>query len=48
MGGGSYIIGNEQNIQVIDEVLGNSAPQPPPKGNLYAPGCIVGSNGNWK
>jgi LCP family protein required for cell wall assembly len=48
LGGGSYIIGNEQNIQVIYEVLGDSAPQPPPKGNLYAPGCIVGANGNWK
>jgi len=48
IGGGSYIVGNEENIKVIDEVLGNSAPQPPPKGNLYAPGCIVGANGNWK
>jgi LCP family protein required for cell wall assembly len=47
IGGGDYIIGNEQNIQVIDEVLGRSAPQPPPKGSLYAPGCIVG-NGSWK
>jgi LCP family protein required for cell wall assembly len=47
IGGGDYIIGNEQNIQVIDEVLGQSAPQPPPKGSLYAPGCIVG-NGSWK
>jgi LCP family protein required for cell wall assembly len=48
IGGGSYIVGNEENIKVIDEVLGNSAPQPPPKGNLFAPGCIVGANGNWK
>jgi len=47
IGGGSYIVGNEQNIQVIDEVLGQSAPQRPPKGSLYAPGCIVG-NGSWK
>jgi LCP family protein required for cell wall assembly len=43
IGGGSYIVGNEQNIQVIDEVLGQSAPQPPAPGNLYAPGCVVGS-----
>ncbi len=43
IGGGDYIIGNEQNIQVIDEVLGQSAPQPPEKGNPYAPGCIVGN-----
>ncbi len=40
--GGSYIVGNEQNIQVIDEVLGRSAPQPPEAGNLYAPGCVTG------
>ncbi len=48
IGGGSYIVGNEQNIQVLDEVLGRSAPQPPAKGNLYAPGCTVGSSGGWK
>jgi LCP family protein required for cell wall assembly len=47
IGGGDYIIGNAQNIQVIDEVLGRSAPQPPEKGNPYAPGCIVG-NGSLK
>jgi LCP family protein required for cell wall assembly len=47
IGGGSYIVGNEQNIQVIDEVLGQSAPQPPPKGSLFAPGCVVG-NGSFK
>jgi LCP family protein required for cell wall assembly len=43
IGGADYVIGNEQNIQVIDEVLGQSAPQPPEKGNPYAPGCIVGN-----
>jgi polyisoprenyl-teichoic acid--peptidoglycan teichoic acid transferase len=48
IGGGSYIVGNEQNIQVLDEVLGQSAPQPPAAGNLYAPGCTVGPAGNWK
>ena len=37
------IIGSPENIQVIDEVLGQSAPQPPAKGNPYAPGCIVGN-----
>jgi LCP family protein required for cell wall assembly len=47
IGGGDYIIGNEQNIQVIDEVLGQSAPQPPEKGNPYAPGCIVGANSKY-
>jgi LCP family protein required for cell wall assembly len=44
IGGGSYIVGNEENIKVIDEVLGNSAPQPPPKGSLFAPGCVVGNS----
>jgi LCP family protein required for cell wall assembly len=45
IGGGDYIIGTSENIRVIDEVLGQSAPQPPAKGNPYAPGCIVGSGG---
>ena len=40
---GSVIIGNEQNITTIDEVLGKSAPQPPDRSNPYAPGCVVGS-----
>jgi len=44
IGGGSYIVGTQENIQVIQEVLGHSAPQPPvPGGGLYAPGCTVGS-----
>jgi len=43
IGGGSYIVGTEENIQVIQEVLGHSAPQPPSAGGgLYAPGCLVG------
>ena len=45
IGGGDYIIGSSENIRVIDEVLGQSAPQPPPKGQPFAPGCIVGSGG---
>jgi LCP family protein required for cell wall assembly len=48
IGGAADILGSEQNIQVLDEVLGKSMPQPPAKGNLYAPGCIAGSSGNWK
>jgi len=48
IGGASYIVGTADNIRVIDEVLGQSAPQPPPRGELYAPGCTVGANGNWK
>ena len=43
IGGGSYIVGTQENFQVIQTVLGNSAPQPPTPGNLYAPGCTVGS-----
>jgi LCP family protein required for cell wall assembly len=45
IGGGSYIVGSSDNIRVIDEVLGKSAPQPPPKGQPFAPGCLVGSGG---
>jgi LCP family protein required for cell wall assembly len=48
IGGGSYIVGDQENIRVIDEMLGNSAPQPPAPGNLYAPGCTVGTSGSWK
>jgi hypothetical protein len=40
---GDVIIGGPENIQVIDEVLGRSAPQAPAKGNPYAPGCVVGN-----
>jgi hypothetical protein len=42
---GDVIIGNAQNIQVIDTVLGQSAPQAPPKGEPYAPGCVTGNAG---
>lgn len=48
IGGGSYIVGTQENIRVLDEVLGNSAPQPPAPGNLYAPGCTVGATGSYK
>jgi polyisoprenyl-teichoic acid--peptidoglycan teichoic acid transferase len=44
IGGQDFIVGGEQNIAVLDEVLGNSAPQGPAPGNLYAPGCVVGSS----
>jgi LCP family protein required for cell wall assembly len=43
---GDVIIGSPENIRVIDTVLGQSAPQPPPKGSPYAPGCVVG-NANY-
>jgi len=41
--GNGFITGSEENIQVVQEVLGNSAPQLPPTGNLFAPGCAVGN-----
>jgi anionic cell wall polymer biosynthesis LytR-Cps2A-Psr (LCP) family protein len=41
--GGGYITGNEDNLAVIQMVLGNSAPQPPrPGSGPYGPGCISG------
>jgi LCP family protein required for cell wall assembly len=42
--GNGYITGTEENIQVVQEVLGNSAPQPPAPGTgLFGPGCVVGN-----
>jgi LCP family protein required for cell wall assembly len=41
---GGYIVSTQENIQVVQEVLGNSAPQPPAPGSgLYAPGCVTGN-----
>jgi hypothetical protein len=40
---GDVIIPSSGNIQVLDTVLGQSAPQAPPKGEPYAPGCVVGN-----
>ncbi len=48
IGGGDYIIGSPENRVVIDEVLGQSAPQAPPKGEPYAPGCVAGANASLK
>jgi LCP family protein required for cell wall assembly len=42
--GDGYITGTQENIAVIQMVLGNSAPQPPPPGSgPYGPGCVTGS-----
>ena len=42
--GNGYITGTEENIQVVQEVLGSSAPQPPAPGTgLFGPGCEVGN-----
>ena len=39
--GDGYITGDQENIAVIQMVLGNSAPQPPPPGSgPYGPGCV--------
>jgi LCP family protein required for cell wall assembly len=42
IGGESYLIGAEENRNVVLMFLGASAPQPPPPGTgLYGPGCIA-------
>jgi polyisoprenyl-teichoic acid--peptidoglycan teichoic acid transferase len=42
--GDGYITGTEENIAVIQMVVGNSAPQPPPPGSgPYGPGCVSGN-----
>jgi hypothetical protein len=41
IGGESFLIGSEENRNVILMFLGSSAPQPPPPGTgLYGPGCV--------
>ncbi|HEY7197770.1 MAG TPA: LCP family protein [Gaiellaceae bacterium] len=40
--GASVILGSEDNPEVIQMVLGQSAPQPPAPGNPFNPGCRVG------
>jgi LCP family protein required for cell wall assembly len=37
--GESVILGSEDNVDVISMFLRRTAPLPPPKGSLYAPGC---------
>jgi LCP family protein required for cell wall assembly len=39
IGGESFILGSEDNVSVVSMFLGRTAPVPPAKGNLYAPGC---------
>jgi LCP family protein required for cell wall assembly len=42
--GDGYLQPSENNIQVIQEVLGNSAPQPPnPADGPFGPGCLIGN-----
>jgi LCP family protein required for cell wall assembly len=43
--GDGYLQPSENNIQVIQEVLGNSAPQPPnPADGPFGPGCLSGNS----
>ncbi|HEX6131141.1 MAG TPA: LCP family protein [Actinomycetota bacterium] len=42
IGGESFLVGSEENRNVILMFLGTSAPQPPPPGSgLYGPGCVT-------
>ncbi|HZQ89556.1 MAG TPA: LCP family protein [Gaiellaceae bacterium] len=42
--GNGFITSTQENIQVAQEVLGQSAPQPPAPGTgLFGPGCVVGN-----
>jgi polyisoprenyl-teichoic acid--peptidoglycan teichoic acid transferase len=44
-GGSSYIQSSEDNALVIAMITGRAAPQLPPPGRLFAPGCFVGRAG---
>jgi hypothetical protein len=38
------IVGNEDNLSVVQMVTGRVAPQPPrPGSGQYGPGCVIGS-----
>lgn len=39
IGGESFILGSEENVNVISMFIRRTAPVAPAKGNLYAPGC---------
>jgi len=41
LGGQDVLQSSEQNAAIVQMFLGESAPQPAPKGQLYAPGCTV-------
>jgi LCP family protein required for cell wall assembly len=44
IGGASVIVGDEQNLSVVQMVTGRAAPQPPQPGSgQYGPGCVVGN-----
>jgi LCP family protein required for cell wall assembly len=39
IGGESFILGSEENVNVISMFLRRTAPLPPPRGQPFAPGC---------
>jgi len=42
--GNGFITSTQDNIQVVQEVLGNSAAQPPAPGSgPFGPGCVTGN-----
>jgi LCP family protein required for cell wall assembly len=41
LGGQDVLQSSEQNAAIVQMFLGTSAPQPAPKGELFAPGCTV-------
>jgi LCP family protein required for cell wall assembly len=44
IGGASVIVGDEQNLSVVQMVTGRAAPQPPQPGSgQYGAGCVVGN-----
>ena len=44
IGGASVIVGNEDNLSVVQMVTGRAAPQPPrPGSGQYGPGCVIGN-----
>ncbi len=45
IGGASVIVSSEDNANVILQITGQSAPQRPPQGRPFAPGCFVGRAG---
>ena len=42
VGGESVILPSEDNVATVAMFTGRSAPQPPPRGLPYAPGCLIG------
>jgi hypothetical protein len=42
VGGESVVLGTEDNVSTVAMFTDRSAPLPPPRGQPYAPGCLVG------